>query len=161
MTHKDNLATYLLVCAIKENEGYVAESRSLALKSLCTCQTRFSQFTLGFLGLALCVFMWGLQYKLSLYDPPGSASHKMPTAKLLSKNEWGAGIEVAPVAKSSVFETEMRLALICLALPMLASMIRLQRLVWVRRTSDIGCPWRQQLDATLSAFSFRPPPIPA
>lgn len=40
-----------------------------------------------FLGLALCVFTWGLQYKLSLYDPPQSASHQIPKAKLLSKEE--------------------------------------------------------------------------
>lgn len=39
------------------------------------------------LGLALSVFLWGLQYKLSLYDPPQAASHQVPIAKLLSKNE--------------------------------------------------------------------------
>jgi hypothetical protein len=34
------------------------------------------------------VFLWGLQYKLSLYDPPQAASHhQVPIAKLLSKNE--------------------------------------------------------------------------
>ena len=40
-----------------------------------------------FLGLAVCVFTWGLQYKLSLYDPPQASSHQIPQAKLLSKNE--------------------------------------------------------------------------
>ncbi len=40
-----------------------------------------------FLGLSFCVFTWGLQYKLSLYDPPQSASHQIPKAKLLSKEE--------------------------------------------------------------------------
>ena len=39
------------------------------------------------MGLALCVFVWGLQYKLSLYDSPKAASHQVPKAKLLSKNE--------------------------------------------------------------------------
>jgi hypothetical protein len=40
-----------------------------------------------FLGLALCVFTWGLQYKLSLYDPPAAITHQIPTAKLLSNEE--------------------------------------------------------------------------
>jgi hypothetical protein len=38
-------------------------------------------------ALAICVFTWGLQYKLSLYDPPQATSHQVPQAKLLSKNE--------------------------------------------------------------------------
>jgi hypothetical protein len=42
---------------------------------------------LAFLGLAFCVFAWGLQYKLSLYDPPQPASHQIPMAKLLSRDE--------------------------------------------------------------------------
>jgi hypothetical protein len=37
--------------------------------------------------LIVSVFLWGLQYKLSLYDPAGAASHSVPIAKLLSKNE--------------------------------------------------------------------------
>lgn len=36
--------------------------------------------------LGVAVFAWGLQYKLSLYDPPQSEC-RMPAAKLLSKNE--------------------------------------------------------------------------
>ena len=35
----------------------------------------------------MCVFTWGLQYKLSLYYPPHSSFHQVPEAKLLSKNE--------------------------------------------------------------------------
>jgi hypothetical protein len=42
---------------------------------------------LAYIGLAVCVFTWGLQYKLSLYDPPQANSHQIPQAKLLSKNE--------------------------------------------------------------------------
>ena len=40
-----------------------------------------------FAALACSVFLWGLQYKLSLYDPPHATSHHVPVAKLLSKNE--------------------------------------------------------------------------
>jgi hypothetical protein len=40
-----------------------------------------------FTALACCVFLWGLEYKLSLYFPPQAASHHVPMAKLLSKSE--------------------------------------------------------------------------
>jgi hypothetical protein len=42
---------------------------------------------IGLTLLGLCVFAWGLKYKLSLYDPPRAASHQMPAAKLLSSKE--------------------------------------------------------------------------
>jgi hypothetical protein len=48
---------------------------------------------LAFLGLAFCVFAWGLQYKLSLYDPPQTASHQIPKAKLLSRDEQSSTVE--------------------------------------------------------------------
>jgi hypothetical protein len=48
---------------------------------------------LAYLGLAICVFTWGLQYKLSLYDPPRAASHQIPQAKLLSRNEQSGATE--------------------------------------------------------------------
>lgn len=41
----------------------------------------------GLMLLGMCVFAWGLKYKLSLYDPPQSVSHHMPAAKLLAGKE--------------------------------------------------------------------------
>lgn len=131
------------------------------MKSFCTCQTRFSQFTLSFLGLAFCVFLWGLQYKLSLYDPPQSISHKIPTAKLLSKDEQGASRETALMAKIGVSEKEVLLPLVCVAIPVLAAVNLLYRPVLVRWHTDARQRWRPRRDACLSAFSFRAPPIPA
>jgi hypothetical protein len=48
---------------------------------------------LAFLGLAFCVFAWGLQYKLSLYDPLQTASHQIPKAKLLSRDEQSSTVD--------------------------------------------------------------------
>ena len=48
---------------------------------------------LAFLGLAFCVFAWGLEYKLSLYDPPQTSSHQIPKAKLLSRDEQSSTVE--------------------------------------------------------------------
>jgi hypothetical protein len=41
----------------------------------------------GLVFLGICVFAWGLRYKLSLYDPPHAISHRMPAAKLLTGKE--------------------------------------------------------------------------
>src|SRR5579863_3285602 len=49
--------------------------------------------TLALLGLGFCVFTWGFQYKLSLYDPPQTASHPVPMAKMLSRNEQSDRLE--------------------------------------------------------------------
>jgi hypothetical protein len=46
-----------------------------------------------FLGLAISVFTWGLQYKLSLYDPPAAITHQIPKAKLLSNEELPRTVE--------------------------------------------------------------------
>src|ERR1017187_529192 len=54
----------------------------------------------AFFALAFCVFMWGLQYKLSLYDPPEAASHHIPKAKLLSKNEQSSSTESPLVVRT-------------------------------------------------------------
>lgn len=43
--------------------------------------------TIGLAFLGVCVFVWGLNYKLSLYEPPHSISHHMPAAKLLTGKE--------------------------------------------------------------------------
>ena len=44
------------------------------------------------LVLMISIFSWGIGYKLDQYGPPHSAVHKLPEAKLLSKNEqtWAA-----------------------------------------------------------------------
>lgn len=118
-----------------------------------------SRFTLSFLGLAFCVFIWGLQYKLSLYDPPQALSHKIPTAKLLSKNEQGSAEEGSLAVKSSVSQEELGPLLIWLTFSFAAAMDLVYRPILIRRNVDFKRPWRRKPEPSLSAFSFRPPPI--
>ena len=61
--------------------------RKEAVRSTHQNRPKLSRFSFVFLGLAISVFAWGLQYKLSLYDPPHCSSHEIPEAKLLSRNE--------------------------------------------------------------------------
>jgi len=118
----------------------------------------FSRFTLLFLGLAFCVFSWGLQYKLSLYDPPQAVSHTIPEAKLLSKDGMSATSENPLIQKASVFDRATRITqfsflfLFVLALRVEKSALPL------RKVTDTNEPWHLCNWAGLCAFFFRPPP---
>ena len=60
-------------------------------------RSRRWQIPVLLLGVAVAVFTWGLQYKLSLYAPPQAVTRKMPRAKLLSADEQAA-VTASPVA---------------------------------------------------------------
>jgi hypothetical protein len=68
----------------------------------CRNATRTFKFlgSLASLGLAVCVFAWGLQYKLSLYDSPKTASQHIQQAKLLSRNERIGATESPQVVRT-------------------------------------------------------------
>jgi hypothetical protein len=112
-----------------------------------------------FLCLALFVFAWGLQYKLSLYDPPHSESHSIPAAKLLSKNERASvsenvlltSADVSGKAKHSVFAQ-----LYVLLILSLGFCIALSRRPRLRLPERFIAPSPY---SGLTAFFFRPPPF--
>jgi hypothetical protein len=110
------------------------------------------------LGLAVCVFAWGLQYKLSLYDPPQSSSHNIPQAKLLSKAEQ-SGIAENPVAVGTI--TSARVSCV---VP-LAVFFFLLLILEISITAASGLrkqctnhPWHFRR-GLLNIFFVRPPPI--
>ena len=76
------------------------------MKSWHTNRARLICYTFAFLGLAVLVFTWGLQYKVSLYAAPPSAVHHMVKAKLLTnekqsvvadENQLNGAAQSAPV----------------------------------------------------------------
>src|SRR5271165_2912111 len=112
---------------------------------------------LAFVGLAFCVFTWGLQYKLSLYDPPEAVSHHIPKAKLLSKNEQSSSTESPLVVRT---RTSSR---VIYAVPSVSFFILLLIL------SEVSPPLssqREQLESQswllgrphLNTYFVRPPP---
>ena len=114
-----------------------------------------SKFTLVIIGLAVSVFVWGLQYKISLYFPP----HQVPQAKLLSKNEQPTRVErIVAGATKLVGDTE-RIGFYALAL----SALGLMHVVATSRNAALEhrTPWLVALLACLGAFLFRPPPVSA
>lgn len=116
-------------------------------------------FALIFMGLALVVFSWGLQYKLSLYDPPQASSHLMPQAKLLSQNEQATTADNPLIAKAPV-------KICCAALLgafifFVVAFDSFKSLASGQMAREMDRPWRLHFFASLNPFFFRPPPIPA
>jgi hypothetical protein len=113
----------------------------------------------GILIVALAVFGWGMQYKMSLYDSPSNHSGAIPHAKLLSQKERPAASTEAGSIRlksqrqpSSIFHPRVVLAAIETGSPLAG-----QR--WMRTWPSV---WnaRQRRIAATSFFSFRPPPVP-
>jgi hypothetical protein len=114
-----------------------------------------SRFTFVFLGLAIAVFAWGLQYKLSLYDPPHSTSHQIPEAKLLSRDEQATVVEGLFVSGDEAGPGIAHiLPFSLLAFVVLGLFPRIFR----RLGRQAKRPWRVSCRPGLNAFFFRPPP---
>ena len=114
--------------------------------------------TLACVALAFCLFAWGLQYKLSVYDPPEAASHHLPTAKLLSKNEQSSSTESPLVVRTRTSTKIIYTApsfvafILLLVLSIFNPSISGQR---QQRTSGL---WNLRR-AHLRAHFVRPPPV--
>jgi hypothetical protein len=122
-----------------------------------TRRSSFRLATIVFL-LTVGVFFWGLKYKLSLYDSPGSTSSmSVPQAKLLSQKERPPAIQADSLALQS--QPQMRLivisafliATICLNISTVWSVP-----MWLAANEDV----RHRAHFRSSFFSFRPPPTP-
>ena len=143
----------------------VGARRSLALGSARRVKRQmgsarpFSRFViLGSLGLSICLFAWGLQYKLSLYDPAQATSHLVPQAKLLSRNEQpattGGPLIIRTKTTTEISYTASTTVLISL-LSLFSALSPRVANRWRERTSNPRC-----LDCGLfSLFLVRPPPL--
>jgi len=122
----------------------------------------FPRYSVVFLGLALAVFTWGLQYKLSLYDPPQATSHQIPTAKLLSPAELKSSVK-NPLVSSERDSARSLRALAPIALALVFMVFLISRVVdsqtCAQRAREIPQPWHLRSFSTLRPFFFRPPPV--
>jgi hypothetical protein len=122
-----------------------------------------SRFSLALFVLALSVFAWGLQYKLSLYDPPQAPSHTLPSAKLLSKEEQAIPSD-SPLMNSTKDESgAMHSLLSAMSIGLLAFCLflsrELERILAANGTlRAVDRPFCSCVDSSLTAFFFSPPP---
>ena len=113
---------------------------------------------IGILLLALAVFGWGVQYKVSLYDLATTASPSIPQAKLLSKDKWapsphdGHALDMKPPLQPSIERLLLQGLFLVMALGAQTFPAAAKKLREGRR------PWLSWSSASLSAFFFRPPP---
>jgi hypothetical protein len=110
------------------------------------------------LFLALSVFVWGLQYKLSLYDPPQSLARQVPIAKLLSKNEQpliASSATVAPLDRAA--QAVLPAALNLLLLLVYATVLALPQAFRARQL-EAARSWKLQFPPR-KTFFIRPPPF--
>ncbi len=121
-------------------------------------RARLCRLTFALLSLALCVFAWGLQYKLSLYNPPQASIHQIPQAKLLSKDQWapspqdGHALDLNPTLQLSAEQLFLLGLFLVVALGTQTSPAATEK-------HREGCrPWLSWSSASLNAFFFRPPP---
>ena len=122
-----------------------------------TFRPRLCRLSFVFVGLAICVFTWGLQYKLSLYYPKHSTYHQLPAAKLLSKNEQPAASQGLLMTSAKPAQDIVRGGLFTLTL--FVWILGLLPLSGVTQAGPARTrPWLQSLSASLTAFFFRPPP---
>jgi uncharacterized membrane protein SpoIIM required for sporulation len=122
-----------------------------------TYRPRLCRLSFVFIGLAISVFTWGLQYKLSLYYPKHSTYHQIPEAKLLSRNEQSTAADslMMSAAKAPAL---VRTGLFTLTL--FAWVLGLLPISGATRTeTEHTRPWLVSLSTRLNAFFFRPPPV--
>jgi hypothetical protein len=113
----------------------------------------------GLVGLSLLVFAWGLGSKLSLYDPPQSDSHKIPQAKLLSKNERALAAQSPLLSDTKASPTAIRVVLSCALLFLVLAHRFLDAFACSHLNFDVNQPWRLRHRTGLSFFFVLPPPL--
>jgi hypothetical protein len=117
----------------------------------------FSLTLIGIFVLAIAVFGWGLQYKLSLYSKSGNPSRSVAQAKLLSQKERSA----ASTRLDPVDDADLDRQVLASDPPLFAAAILLSTFVtvflWFRVDAVRGHASHQRLAAS-DFFAFRPPP---
>lgn len=109
----------------------------------------------GLVLLGVCVFAWGLRYKLSLYDPPHAISRHMPEAKLVTGKQRGP---LASVNLRSSGNAGSALALSTFALAFFVLLgVKMWPGVLYWASGFQGLRLAPQCDAAMACF-IRPPP---
>jgi hypothetical protein len=110
-------------------------------------------------GLAFAVVVWGVQYKLSLYDPPQAPSHQIPPAKLLDKDQQANASYSPTVSRTNPSARAMPTAHAAMFIFFLLAVSLLTAPASGLREQKVSRSWRLRRNAFLSALFVRPPPV--
>ena len=109
--------------------------------------------------LGVCVFLWGLGYKLSLYDFHRASIHRIPDAKLLSRNEDPNATDSTRLCLVNSSTTEQDFSSIFLILIVSLAIVAKRKSPSDRQYLALSKPWCHRFTASLSALFLRPPPV--
>ena len=107
--------------------------------------------------LGMCVFLWGFGYKLSLYDLHPLTVHRIPEAKLLSKNEDARAVDGVRQALASTDSVDRLQAMSLIAVVIAVPGPCVPGMNFERDRSGAADPPSAFPSA---ALYFRPPPVP-
>jgi hypothetical protein len=142
-----------LAIAARQKRDILAASK-LAMKHLQKSRRQLTLLVACLVTLGAAVFVWGLSYKLSLYDPPQASSHQMPAAKLLSSRERPR-TAIAEFQEPSV-ATPLLIA--CALLALFVPLFRAKtQLSWI--LVRVVSQHRRPRFADIPQHAFRPPPV--
>ena len=121
-----------------------------------TSRRQSQMMSLGMLLLAFAVFSWGVQYKLSLYNPPAKTSARMAEAKLLSQKERVSVSNASESILAPAAQPILPVVFACLASAML---IALGLFPSAYSQSNVRACAQLPKQPSQSFFFFRPPPV--
>jgi hypothetical protein len=101
------------------------------------------------------IFVWGTQYKLSLYDSPGNPPRSIAQAKLLSPNERPASLRTITQLHPQLLPTSPLHSRIFLIASICFGILPVR---FVRAKVSASQDARHTSDCLSSFFFFRPPP---
>jgi hypothetical protein len=126
-------------------------------------KTHYPSFRLSilFVMLGMCVFFWGFGYKLSLYNTGQPNPHRIPAAKLLSKNEDSSATETVRLSLSKVNFAQHHGLFVAAALIAVWSVLKSQPTAcWAAKLRVDKLPLRSLLLELIPVgLFFRPPPV--
>jgi hypothetical protein len=106
--------------------------------------------------LGVCVFLWGFGYKLSLYNIQEPTLHRVPEAKLLSKNEDSRAVDGVRQVLSlgKLRQPTMFFRLVAVTIAMAGVCARR----WYFKESKFAA-LKPRITTYIPSLYFRPPPI--
>jgi hypothetical protein len=112
---------------------------------------------LGVIFLALAVFGWGLQYKLSLYGHSSEFPNSIPHAKLLSPKERPTSSTAIRLIGSNTQPPHLPVGFFVLFVGIALLGSSAVQFSWLRNRVSVNYSAKQR-SAASNYFAFRPPP---
>jgi hypothetical protein len=109
--------------------------------------------------LGVCVFLWGLGYKLSLYEFHEASVHRIPDAKLLSRNEDSSATDSVRLCLFKLSASEQGTTFAFVLFVISLASVAGPSSAGAGHYLTLSKPWCLRLAASLSALFLRPPPV--